>query len=71
MPCATVLACEKSYEEVNDYNSENYVNFDAEIITKKLMKLMPGKSSGLDGLHPMLLKNCAEEISKPLSVIFR
>ena len=32
---------------------------------------MPGISSGPDGLHPMLLKNCAEEISKPLSVIFR
>ena len=32
---------------------------------------MPGKSSGPYGIHPMLLKNCAVEISKPLSVIFR
>ena len=61
---------EKPYEGMTDYNSENYVNFDAEIITKKLMKLMPEKSSGPVGLHPMLLKNCAKEISKPLSVIF-
>ena len=39
--------------------------------TKKLNKLNPSKSPGPDGMHPRVLKEVAEEISFPLTCIFK
>jgi hypothetical protein len=51
--------------------SVDEVKFDIELVTRKLKKLNLGKSPGPDGIHPMLLKNCAEELSTPLSLLFK
>jgi Reverse transcriptase (RNA-dependent DNA polymerase) len=50
--------------------SVDEVKFDTELVTRKL-KLNPGISPGPDGIHPMLLKNCADELSTPLSLLFK
>ena len=46
------------------------VIFTREEIRRKLEKLDPGKSPGPDGLHSRALKELAEEIAEPLSIIF-
>ena len=57
----------------NGEKPEDEVRFDEEIISRKLKKLQMDKSPGPDGvgLHPMLLKNCADELSKPLAMLFK
>ena len=40
-------------------------------VLKKLLDLNPGKSPGLDGWHPVLLKYLAEELALPLSILFQ
>jgi len=45
--------------------------FSEELVFDKLQKLKTDKSPGLDGLHPMLLKECAAAIAEPLSKIFQ
>ena len=39
-------------------------------VQKKLSKLNPSKSPGPDGLHPRVLKEVAEEITTPLTLVF-
>ena len=68
--CSTSTG-EKPYDEVNGEKPGNGVKFDVDIVAGKLKKLQPGKSPGPDGIHPMLLKNCTDEIAKSLSVIFK
>ena len=46
------------------------VIFTREEIRRKLEKLDPGKSPGPNGLHSRALKELAEEIAEPLSIIF-
>jgi len=36
----------------------------------KLLHLKPDKSAGPDGIHPLLMKECASEISLPLQLIY-
>jgi len=38
-------------------------------IVKRLGKLTEGKAPGVDGVSPMVLKNCAEELGKPLYAV--
>jgi len=45
--------------------------FSTELVFDKLQKLQTDKSPGPDGLHPMLLKECAATIAEPLSRIFQ
>ena len=40
-------------------------------VLKKLRDLNPAKTPGLDGWHPLLLKNIADLISLPLSILFQ
>ena len=40
-------------------------------VKKLLKKLLPNKSPGLDGLHPKVLKEVADEIATPITIIFR
>lgn len=44
--------------------------FDEGTIIKKLKNLKPDKSSGPDGMHPLVLNRCAEALAAPLSIIF-
>ena len=44
--------------------------FTEEEVLKKLKKLKPEKSSGPDGMHPLILNKCADSIAHPLSMIF-
>ena len=39
-------------------------------VEEKLKKLKDSKSPGADGIHPLILKTCAESIAKPLKIIF-
>jgi len=47
------------------------VEFDEITVLRKLQELKTDKSPGPDGLHPMLLKSCADELCHPLSLIFQ
>ena len=44
--------------------------FDKSIIKLKLMQLNTNKAIGVDKIHPKVLKECSESLSKPLSIIF-
>jgi hypothetical protein len=46
-------------------------NFSPEKIKKKLLKLNPAKSPDPDGLHPKLLREAADELVYPLSILFK
>ena len=56
-----------------NYNEETLENIEftrAEVV-KKLKALDSAKSSGPDGMHPMLLKEVSEEIGQFLTLLFR
>ena len=55
------------------YNKASYINtvdFTEETMYDKLCKLRADKSPGIDEIYPVVLKNVANVISKPLSLIF-
>ena len=54
------------------YNEHPLESFQItkEIVAKKLKKLKVNKSAGPDGIHPRILKETAEAISLPLSIIY-
>jgi len=47
------------------------LNFDETTATKKLQKLNADKSPGSDGIHPLLLKECAGVLAEPMSLLFQ
>ena len=55
------------------YTAELLTTIDIEEsqVLNLLKKLQPDKSPGSDGIHPHVLKECAAELTKPLSIIFR
>jgi hypothetical protein len=65
-------------EDLNNIPSCEYISkvkcsdptFDETIVMSKLKKLNTSKSIGIDKVHPRVLKECSESISKPLSIIF-
>ena len=46
------------------------VFFSSEDVTRRLKSLKPTSAPGPDGIHPRLLKECANELGQPLSIIF-
>ena len=40
-------------------------------VLEKLQKLKMDKSPGPDGIHPVLLKECAPVLAEPLSLIYQ
>ena len=46
------------------------INITPEIVKKKLDKLKTNKAAGVDNIHPLLLKECAIEISSIVTNIF-
>jgi hypothetical protein len=56
--------------------SHKFVDLDPneityEMVVKKLRELDDKKACGVDKLHPILLKNCADAFTVPLTLIFR
>jgi len=47
------------------------VDFDDAVVLEKLQHLKKDKSPGPDGLHPVLLNCCAQELCHPLSLIYQ
>lgn len=45
-------------------------NFSTELVRRKLQQLSMDKAPGPDGLHPMLLSDCAAAVAEPLAFIF-
>ena len=52
-------------------NSLSDINITEDKVYKKLKNLNPTKAMGMDGLHPRLLKEASQELSKPLAILFR
>ena len=40
-------------------------------IAKRLEKLDPNKTTGIDDVHPLILRNCSSAFSHPLELIFK
>ena len=47
------------------------IDISEDMVRKKLLKLKVNKSPGPDAIHPRVLHEIAEEISKPLTIILR
>ena len=47
------------------------IDFSEEKLLEKLQQLNPNKSPGPDGWHPYFLRELANELCKPLSILFR
>ena len=45
--------------------------FDTCLVKQRLTRLRTDKSAGPDGLHPMVLKECADNLAMPLACIFQ
>ena len=58
-------------QKVNDNDFVTSVEIIPEKVLKQLKNLNTSKSCGPDNCHPFFLKECAEEIYRPLSVIFQ
>ena len=49
----------------------NNINIPSEIIKKKILALDINKACGPDEIHPKLLKELANKVATPLSIIFK
>ena len=58
-------------ENVTESDSQFlFSDIDEEFVIKELQSLESEKSYGIDGIHPKLLKLAANQIAKPLTVLF-
>ena len=60
--------------DVHDRNysaSLEHIYIDQDIVKRYLLQLKPGKSMGVDNIHPAILKNLSEVFAKPLTEIFQ
>ena len=55
---------------VPDTVSLDVINFTPEKVIAAIKKLKPNKSSGPDGLPPLLFKKTASSLAEPLSIIY-
>ena len=46
------------------------IQIDKVRVLQKLKGLKPGKSGGPDNIQPRLLKECAEQLAEPLTMLF-
>ena len=57
-------------EQVEDCNYVHSIFTTEEDMKEYLIKLKPNKSPGTDEIHPYLLRECASQLAKPLSMLF-
>ncbi|PKU29476.1 rna-directed dna polymerase from mobile element jockey-like [Limosa lapponica baueri] len=57
--------------EDKDGEQNNTPVIHEEVVNDLLMHLDPHKSTGLDGIHPRVLRGLARELTKPLSIIYQ
>ena len=50
--------------------SDMVIHFEERDIEGRLKRLVTNKSPGPDGIHPLLLQRCAEQLSKPIKILF-
>ncbi|KAJ7420929.1 hypothetical protein WISP_45802 [Willisornis vidua] len=56
---------------LDDHDCENdQLPVDPEIVQYLLLQLDPNKSMGPGGIHPRIVKELADIVAKPLSMIF-
>jgi hypothetical protein len=46
------------------------IEIDADAVMQKIQQLRSDKAAGPDGIHPHLLKMCADTVSTPLALIY-
>ena len=54
----------------SEMDADINIKFTPDIVYNKLCRLKTDKAQGPDGIHPAVLKNCAEQLAKPVSMIF-
>jgi len=54
-----------------DSQNEPEIQFSYDSVHSKLVHLQESKSMGPDGVHPIVLKRCADVLATPLSMIFQ
>ena len=57
-------------KELKTPKLESFQITEAEVL-KELKALKPNKSPGIDGLHPRVLKELAEELAEPITILFK
>ena len=50
--------------------SDMVIHFEERDIEGRLKRLVTNKSPEPDGIHPLLLQRCAEQLSKPIKILF-
>jgi hypothetical protein len=51
--------------------SASNIDFKKEGVLKKLRELDPSKSTGVDNIHPRVLKACASAFTNPVTLVFK
>lgn len=66
------FSSESNYNIDINYGNDTFSDlvFDSFDIFRLLKDINPGKAAGPDGIHGMVLKNCAYSLSYPLSILF-
>ena len=59
-----------SFEQIITDNSLGLLQCSVDEVTKLLKELKPHKSPGPDGIHPLILKNCADTLAISICKIF-
>jgi len=53
-----------------NYKSVKLVT-EEDTVMNKLLKLKMNKDKGPDDIHPSVLRNCAQAVAQPFTIIFR
>ncbi len=74
-PCFSAVFIEEDNSDIPKCESKTNVKcpdpiFDECGIQLKLSNLNPQKSTGIDNVHPRVLKECSVSLSVPFSIIF-
>ena len=62
-----------NYQVDIDFSNDHlyHIDFQVESIANLLSNINPNKAQGPDGVHGIILKNCASSLAKPLSILFK
>jgi len=64
------LCCVPDLKTSEGDNIISSIDF-TEDVTSLLKKVAPDKLPGPDNIHPKVLKECADQLSRPLTILFR